>query len=526
MDNCFISSRLVLKLLNLKHTDQYLQDCLLSHPDHPSLLCIADTMEKYGVINHAVKIDKSDFKNIPTPAIVQVMKHGQSKFCVLKEIEGNYVTFFDENGAIAHKENSEFIKDWTGVSLLVEKTETSKEENIDQKIRRKILAGIHSGILALTVIAWIVISIFWSSDNGSLLLEKSVMAILKISGLVTSIFLLWFEVDQYNPILQKICSNNKKVNCNAVLTSKYAYLPGTSISLSSLVFAYFFASLTYLMVQGFSYGSLLAIGAISFLTIPFLFISFYFQAVVIKNWCKFCLVIQGILLLEVCTAYFFKVYNAIIPFGHIILIFSLFFIPMVGWFYLKPVLEKAKERDLYKNNLSKLKNNKTVFGSLLVKSRQVNNNPDNLGIILKNNNAKHKVIKVCNPYCGPCAKAHPILDSLFEKGIIDLQIIFTATTQNILAKPVSHFLAIEEKSKDRPLIKIALDDWYNAENKDYETFSKRYPMNGELDQQDNKIQKMRAWCEAEHIIYTPTIFIDGYKLPDQYAVDDLINVLT
>lgn len=51
-------------------------------------------------------------------------------------------------------------------------------------------------------------------------------------------------------------------------------------------------------------------------------------------------------------------------------------------------------------------------------------------------------------------------------------------------------------------------------------------MNGELDQQDNKIQKMRAWCEAEHIMYTPTIFIDGYKLPDQYAVEDLINVLT
>ena len=63
MDNCFISSRLVLKLLNLKHTDQYLQDCLLSHPDHPSLLCIADTMEKYGVKTNAVKIDKPDFKN-------------------------------------------------------------------------------------------------------------------------------------------------------------------------------------------------------------------------------------------------------------------------------------------------------------------------------------------------------------------------------------------------------------------------------------------------------------------------------
>jgi len=525
MDNCFITIKKVFELLKLNHTDKYLKECILSHPDHPSLLSIVDTMDKYDVKYSPVKFVKSDFQNIPTPAIIQVIKYGQSQFYVLKDFDDKIVTYFNEIGEIAKEEITQFIKGWTGIVLLVEKTETSKEIDIEHKTRKNILGKVFLAILVLLLLAGISISIFGSSEKDSLLLANSIYAILKTIGLVTSIFLLWYEVDQYNPILQKFCASTKKVNCNAVLSSEYAYIPGTSISIGSLVFAYFFGSLSYLVIQGFSNDSLFAMGTVSFLTIPFIFLSFYYQAVVIKNWCKFCLIIQGILLFEVGTSIFFSVYISQIYFSHIILFLSSLLVPIIGWYYLKPLLENAKERDLFKNNLSKLKNNKTVFESLLVKSSKVSKYPNDLGIILKNTDSKYKVIKVCNPYCGPCADAHPILDALFDKGIIDLQIIFTAKPQDYLAKPVIHFLAIEEKSKNQVITKAALDDWYNSKNKDYDTFSKSYPMNGELELQDIKIQKMREWCDAEHIRYTPTIFIDGYKLPDQYAVVDLVNIL-
>jgi len=35
-----------------------------------------------------------------------------------------------------------------------------------------------------------------------------------------------------------------------------------------------------------------------------------------------------------------------------------------------------------------------------------------------------------------------------------------------------------------------LDDWYLADKKDYETFAGKYPMNGELQTQGNKIEAM------------------------------------
>jgi uncharacterized protein YeaO (DUF488 family) len=49
----------------------------------------------------------------------------------------------------------------------------------------------------------------------------------------------------------------------------------------------------------------------------------------------------------------------------------------------------------------------------------------------------------------------------------------------------------------------ALDDWYLPEQKDYDVFAARYPMNGELAQQKTMIKSMQDWAEKEQITHTP-----------------------
>lgn len=80
MDNCYSSTKQLLKLLKVKHTNGYIKDSVLSHPDHPSLLSIADTLDKYNIENVAVKITEEKFDALPTPCIVQVSKHGSAQF--------------------------------------------------------------------------------------------------------------------------------------------------------------------------------------------------------------------------------------------------------------------------------------------------------------------------------------------------------------------------------------------------------------------------------------------------------------
>ncbi len=71
------------------------------------------------------------------------------------------------------------------------------------------------------------------------------------------------------------------------------------------------------------------------------------------------------------------------------------------------------------------------------------------------------------------------------------------------------------------MIKQSLDDWYLADTKDYDQFAAKYPMNGELVKQADKIDAMEKWCKATEIAFTPTIFINGYQLPDAYTIEDL-----
>jgi protein-disulfide isomerase len=176
----------------------------------------------------------------------------------------------------------------------------------------------------------------------------------------------------------------------------------------------------------------------------------------------------------------------------------------------------------------RLKHNSEIFEGLLVRQREVTQVPEGLGITLGNPQALHTVIKVCNPYCGPCAKAHPLLEELLnENENVLVKIIFMATNEehNRRAKPVRHLMAISEKN-DQRLIKKALDDWYLPEEKDYEVFAAKYPMNGELDRQNEKLAAMEAWCKESQILHTPTIFVDGHELPDLYAIGDLKDILS
>ncbi|OYY07294.1 MAG: hypothetical protein B7Y66_12875 [Sphingobacteriia bacterium 35-36-14] len=207
-------------------------------------------------------------------------------------------------------------------------------------------------------------------------------------------------------------------------------------------------------------------------------------------------------------------------------IFALYalLIPTISWFLLKPLLKRLQIAKYEKRSYSMLKFNDDVFWSLLKNQPSiVDHSTSELGITIGNPNAKHTIIKVCNPYCGPCAMAHPDIEKIIEDNSdIKAQIIFTATNQenDRGAKPVKHLLAISEKG-DENLTKTALDDWYLAKEKNYDVFANKYPMNGELDKQTDKINQMKDWCEKVKIEYTPTIFIDGWELPKGYQIKDI-----
>lgn len=120
---------------------------------------------------------------------------------------------------------------------------------------------------------------------------------------------------------------------------------------------------------------------------------------------------------------------------------------------------------------------------------------------------------------------HEIFGRYFKGRKVKIRIIFTASGEESDKKtaPVQHLLAIQEKYGLHQ-VQQALDDWYLADEKNYEKFAKKYPMNGELKNQKDKIIAMRDWCDNMKIRATPTIFINGSELPDTYLISELKNL--
>jgi len=73
---------------------------------------------------------------------------------------------------------------------------------------------------------------------------------------------------------------------------------------------------------------------------------------------------------------------------------------------------------------------------------------------------------------------------------------------------------------DKKDIEGAISQWYEQSAKRYEHWIKQYPV--EKDKRiNNVIEKQKTWCELLGIIYTPTILINGYILPEPYDVEDI-----
>jgi uncharacterized membrane protein len=526
MNDCYISIKNILKLLNIRFSTGYLKEEVLSHPHFPSLLCISDVLDKYKISQASIKIGQDRLDEVPLPSIVQVSVRGKGFFHTLTHISEETVTRYDEHGKENEVPREDFLKVWTGVTLLVERNEDSAEPGMGDRIQQRRIRITLMGILVLFVLIGLGMGLNELVRNGSLLFAYSFI-LLKSAGLVISVLVLWREIDQDNPVVQKFCSGEGKTDCNAVLDTTDLKFADEAISPGSLAFAYFFAGFFLLLTNVFSLALFALIGWLSLATIPLVIISIYYQAFKIKKWCRLCLILVSILLLEMALSWIGQFHHPIewTDFSE----FAVLFLGVVlVWMYLKPILDKKNDFYNYKRNLKKFKSNPAIFESLLSQSKKINNPTEGLGILIKNKSPRYHVIKVSNPYCDPCAKAHPELERLVEDGSIDLQVLYfpNGDMEDPTTKTISHFLAIAAKEDQQETLK-ALDQWYNtAGGKDYAVFAGLYPMNGEVEQQGEKIRNMKDWCVRQGITHTPTLFINGYKLPKDYSIEELKEIIT
>jgi len=143
---------------------------------------------------------------------------------------------------------------------------------------------------------------------------------------------------------------------------------------------------------------------------------------------------------------------------------------------------------------------------------------------LGNPDAPLQILVACNPYCGPCAKAHKVLHELVQRNDIGLTVRFVIKTGNKEDKKlqaVEYILQLCKGSSNEYKRKV-LYDWY--EWMDMEKFKNSYHLNKDQDVKES-LEFLEKWSGESKIQFTPTIFINDFEMPKQYKVDDLSGLI-
>ena len=517
---------LVMKQLGMKVAETKVIAKLKKHPNSSSFLAAYDVLSEYGISSIGMKCNSVDkLKSLKCSFIAQI-KPNKSKsgvFIFVYKIEDNHVDCYD-----SYKQKRElvsledFSKLFTGNILLFEPDNNTKRINFKIPHAAERMQHVIERILISFLPLYLLVSIIVYSIVVQMIWEEYIYAILLLMGCVIGGLLLVHEYNEYNPIISHFCGQSAKLNCSAVLFSRGSKLWGIPWSMTGS--AYFVGMLMSLLISDFNTSVFATIAFLHLWVLPYVIYSIYYQKIKIKQWCPLCLATQIIIVLLFLTAFIDGVYSQIetITLQSLLFIIGCLFPSSAMVYFIWLFSQKKKSSDYYERAFINFKYTPSVFHSLLEQQQKINIPTDNYGITLGNKEGKIHIIKVCNPYCSHCADAQVVLQRLMsENSDIKLQIIFifNPESQEYKLTPIDRFLSLYHEGLDMEPI---LTEWYTDKRKDIQEFMQKYPVKAQSIQWNNDNAKaMFHFCEEMKITGTPTLYINGFRLPDTYSVMDL-----
>lgn len=509
-----------LQYLNIPISKLYLQKLIASHPNYPSILSISDVLHRFGIDHVVATVKERDLEKMPFPYLLQINKDG-GKLALIK----------NQNDYLSHRDDFHV---WGGIILRAEQTkmiadEENKKQLLEEKFQFFTRAVFLTAIGALLVLA----TIQMLSWLFTLLLITSLL------GAITGYLLIAKDIGINYQMLEALCSTSAGSNCEKILKSDGAKLFG-KISFSDAGVIYF--SFQFFILGLFapllkpSTTFLFALMAMSLLTIPVIIISIYYQGVKVKTWCKLCLIVDGILLIQLILFTYMFSQGLILPsiedIGSLGLFGILFFIMCALILSAKYLLAKAQRSFSGEVIANRTKYSTEVFLNQLYKTNRVDTTPFKQEILLGRRNAPIRIVMAASLSCKPCGdeftKAAQIISMFNSKVNLSIRFRFMLISENNPNPTIENMyfftywlLKIRGKKNEQFILNKLIHKWYSV--LDPNKFSKIYPLPDKINLKKiwGIAYQHTNWFESAKINQTPTFFINGYKMPTNYNVDDL-----
>lgn len=482
-----------------------------SHPDYPSLLSVADTLNFFKIPSGAIPVTASQIEMLPDRFMALLTEATSDTQLYFVDRKGEkYLTVKDKTTYEIDRETLE--SRWQDLVFLVEKPDSGIVSTPKSSKTIKAL----SFICLVTVLTGYFMSYNSISALGFVLFP--------IIGFLFSIAALKDLFGTKSTFIASFCKISTSTDCTAVVSSnKWKIFEIVNFSDLSLVF--FTSQLLGLLLLNLS-GSFLEFFAIQKLillgSVPVIALSLYYQKFVEKKWCPICLVIADIIGFQITYLFLLVDTDTAITSGSLFIYSQVILISTALWMMLKRILSAQRDLKEAQVKANRLVRNYTVFKNTLITSPKVEV-PDNIGVYLGNIESEAQITIITNPFCGHCEEVHETINAILEDygDQLRVKVLFKTSfeldneeTKEFFRKLMTIYLKNGEQE-----FKDALGDFFKS--KDVALWNQKYQVTSIDEETDTIYAMMNDWTIEQDVNYTPEIYLNGYKYPGEYEREHL-----
>jgi uncharacterized membrane protein len=514
-DNTIFVLQRALKILKAKVTKGSVKEFLLSHPRYPSLKSICDGLKKWNIEHYPLKLTKEEILEIEPPYIAH-MGGERGQLALVEKTKNDKVTFTVNQEKEIVQSREEFSEKLSGGVIVIDTNQQSGETGYREKRQNEL---VKAALLPFIIIFLLLFLLYTFYSGPGLFPVQSiipfVLFITKAIGIVASVFLILHKFKIHTKLSDKICGFSSGVDCDTVLFSDVTTIFG-NINLADIGIIYFSSTLIYLSwVTVINQLWLLAV--ISTVSIIFPIYSIYYQGFRLRKWCPFCMVVQFVLISEFIIL--FPLLGLIsINFVDVLRLTVLLTTVTVIWILYKSYYELSVDYTHEYYSFLRFKSNPGIFRFLIQKNGYTEIHEDQNSLIFGNPDAPVKVTAFLSLGCNPCAKAFKEIKTLLDNtDQVSINAILLISQDEQSQKLAGNLYRLYNTKGSKQAFEF-MHRWYTAmkgERETLKTVSSELYKNGEFAKINNEL------FEKFKIHGTPMIYVNGYKLPREYKVNDI-----
>lgn len=500
--------------IEVPYTKSFADKLYNEHPHKYNMYGLKKMLDVYGVKTLGVRIDSKDLLSLNYPCIL----HTYGDFVIGLDCGADTITFLQNAKRITISHDA-FKQTWTGNALVVEETTEADEPEYYNHRKEEILANAKVYSIPIMLILSSIIGMVAHIQEMELF--SIIGLILNIVGIFVCAMLMQKQLMGESRYGDRVCNLFNHADCNSILDGPKAKIFG--ISWSEVGMGYFTASILLITLYPESVGT---VSIINWIAMFYGVWSIYYQWRIAKSWCVLCVISQiviwliGIIAIISCISVplSFNVFSSLLS----CIVYGIC-IMAVHHYAIGYAAEKGRIRAVQKYRA--LKANNKVFNALIENGVYYETSLEDSSIIFGNAKAKMRVTILSNPHCNPCARMHKHVEKLLRLsgGEICIQYIFSSFHENLEDSSRYLIFCYFEYGQDEALSKFA--DWYSKDKFNHKKIVSKNAAHIHTVIIEREMEMHRKWRTRTSLIETPTILVNGYKLPDEYEIEDLAMIV-